>query len=70
MYFLSVEGSLDALANSLLAQAKANPDGFAMLAMTNSDDPGSKNNGGEYDNITPGQMVPQFSDYVFNNSIG
>ena len=59
-----------ALANSLLAQAKANPDGFAMLAMTNSDDPGSKNNGGEYDNITPGQMVPQFNDYVFNNPVG
>ena len=59
-----------ALANDLLAQAKANPGNFAMLAMTNSDDPGSKNNGGEYDNITPGQMVPQFNDYVFNNAIG
>lgn len=41
-----------------------------MLAMTNSDDPGSKNNGGEYDNITPGQMVAQFNDYVFNNPVG
>ncbi|MFN7045356.1 MAG: peptidylprolyl isomerase, partial [Flavobacterium sp.] len=59
-----------ALANDLLAQAKANPGNFAMLALTNSDDPGSKNNGGEYDNITPGQMVPQFNDYVFNNAIG
>lgn len=59
-----------ALANDLLAQAKANPGNFAMLAMTNSDDPGSKNNGGEYDNITPGQMVPQFNDFVFNNAIG
>ncbi|UGS23946.1 peptidylprolyl isomerase [Flavobacterium channae] len=59
-----------ALANDLLAQAKANPGNFAMLAMTNSDDPGSKNNGGEYDNITPGQMVPQFNDFVFNNAVG
>ncbi|MCD8518611.1 MAG: peptidylprolyl isomerase [Flavobacterium sp.] len=59
-----------ALANDLLAQAKANPGNFAMLAMANSDDPGSKNNGGEYDNITPGQMVPQFNDFVFNNAIG
>jgi len=59
-----------ALANSLLAQAKANPGNFAMLAMANSDDPGSKNNGGEYDNITPGQMVPQFNDFVFNNAVG
>ena len=59
-----------ALANNLLAQAKANPGNFGMLAMTNSDDPGSKNNGGEYDNITPGQMVPQFNDFVFNNAVG
>ena len=59
-----------ALANNLLAQAKANPGNFAVLAMANSDDPGSKNNGGEYDNITPGQMVPQFNDFVFNNAIG
>lgn len=58
------------LANSLLAQAKANPGNFAMLAMTNSDDPGSKNNGGVYDNITPGQMVPKFNDFVFNNTVG
>lgn len=59
-----------ALANTLLAQAKANPEGFAMLAMANSDDPGSKSNGGEYDNIAPGQMVPTFNDYVFNNGVG
>lgn len=59
-----------ALANDLLAQAKANPGNFAMLAMTNSDDPGSKNNGGEYDNIMPGQMVPKFNDFVFNNPVG
>lgn len=58
------------LANSLLAQVKANPDSFAMLAMTNTDDSGSKNTGGEYDNITPGQMVGPFNDFVFNNSIG
>ncbi|KIX20991.1 peptidylprolyl isomerase [Flavobacterium sp. 316] len=59
-----------ALANSLMAQAKSNPANFAMLASTNSDDPGSKNNGGEYDNITPGQMVPTFNDFVFNNPVG
>ena len=59
-----------ALANDLLAQVKANPGNFAMLAMTNSDDPGSKNNGGVYDNITPGQMVPKFNDFVFNNATG
>jgi peptidyl-prolyl cis-trans isomerase D len=59
-----------ALANDLLAQAKANPSSFAALANTNSEDPGSKNNGGEYDNIRPGQMVPTFNDFIFNNPIG
>lgn len=58
-----------ALANDLLAQVKANPGNFAMLAMTNSDDPGSKNNGGEYE-ITPGQMTQKFNDFVFNNAAG
>ncbi|WP_396209502.1 peptidylprolyl isomerase [Flavobacterium sp.] len=58
------------LANDLLAQAKANPGNFPMLAITNSDDPGSKNNGGEYDNIAPGQMTPKFNDFVFNNPVG
>ena len=59
-----------AFANDLLAQAKANPSNFAALAKANSEDPGSKDNGGEYDNITPGQMVPTFNDFVFNNSVG
>lgn len=58
------------LANDLLTQVKANPTNFAMLAMANSDDPGSKNNGGEYDNIAPGQMTPKFNDFVFNNPVG
>ncbi|MEZ4854461.1 peptidylprolyl isomerase [Flavobacterium sp.] len=57
-------------ANELLAQAKANPANFAALAAANSEDPGSKNNGGEYDNIAPGQMVPEFNDFIFNNPIG
>ena len=59
-----------ALANELLAKAKANPANFGKLAAENSDDPGSKNNNGEYDNITPGQMVPTFNDFVFNNGVG
>ncbi len=59
-----------ALANSLLAQAKANPSNFALLAITNSDDPGSKQNGGEYDNVMPNQMVKPFNDYIFNNPAG
>lgn len=59
-----------ALANNLLAQAKANPSTFAVLASTNTDDPGSKNTGGQYDNIAKGQMVPTFDAYIFDNAIG
>ena len=59
-----------AKANELLSQAKANPASFAALATANSDDPGSKQNGGEYDNIAPNQMVKPFNDFVFNSPIG
>lgn len=59
-----------AKAEDLLKQAKANPDNFAILAMTNTDDPGSKQTGGEYDNIVPNQMVKPFNDYVFNSPVG
>ena len=59
-----------ALANDLLAKAKANPSSFVTLANENSEDPGSKSNGGEYDNITPGQMVPTFNDFVFDSPVG
>ncbi|MHA3789764.1 peptidylprolyl isomerase [Flavobacterium hauense] len=59
-----------AKAEDLLKQVNANPGNFAMLAMMNTDDPGSKQNGGEYDNIVPNQMVKPFNDYVFNNPVG
>jgi len=59
-----------AKANSLLAQVPANPGNFAMLAMINSDDQGSKQNGGVYDNVVPGQMVKPFNDFLFNNPVG
>lgn len=59
-----------AKADDLLKQVNANPGNFAMLAMTNTDDPGSKQTGGEYDNIAPNQMVKPFNDFVFNNPVG
>lgn len=59
-----------AKADELLAQAKANPAGFAALATANTDDPGSKQTGGEYDNIAPNQMVKSFNDFIFDNPIG
>ncbi len=59
-----------AIADDLLKKVNANPSSFAALAMENTEDPGSKQNGGEYKNITRGQMMPEFNDFVFGNPVG
>ncbi|THD68847.1 peptidylprolyl isomerase [Robertkochia marina] len=59
-----------AKAEELLAEVKRNPEDFARLALENSEDPGSATRGGTYDNITPGQMVAPFNDFIFDNAIG
>ncbi len=59
-----------AKAQSLLAQVNANPTSIGMLAMVNSDDQGSKQNGGVYDNVAPKQMVKPFDDFLFGNPVG
>jgi peptidyl-prolyl cis-trans isomerase D len=43
---------------------------FDSLVGKYSDDPGSKNTGGVYDNVYSGQMVPTFNDFIFNNKVG
>ena len=58
-----------AKAETLLAQAQANPGSFMMLALTNSDD-SSAQQGGDLGYFGPGQMVKPFNDYVFNNPVG
>jgi peptidyl-prolyl cis-trans isomerase D len=58
-----------AKAEGLLAQAKANPGMFAILAMTNSDD-SSAQQGGDLGFFGPNQMVKPFNDFVFSNAIG
>lgn len=58
-----------AKAESLLAQAKANPGSFMMLALTNSDD-SSAQQGGDLGYFGPNQMVKPFNDFVFNNPVG
>lgn len=58
-----------AKAEGLLAQAKANPGMFAILAMQNSDD-SSAQQGGDLGFFGPNQMVKPFNDFVFNNPIG
>jgi peptidyl-prolyl cis-trans isomerase D len=58
------EPKLKAKADDLLKQVRAGAD-FAKLAKENSEDPGSKDNGGEYWVQRNGQMVKQFEDAAF-----
>lgn len=57
-------------AESLLKQfteGEATEEAFAALATENTTDPGSKENGGLYENIYPGQMVSAFNDWCFES---
>ena len=53
----------------VLARAKAGED-FAALAKQYSEDPGSKDNGGLYENFGRGAMVKPFEDAAFSVPIG
>jgi foldase protein PrsA len=53
----------------ILERAKAGED-FAELAKTYSEDPGSKNNGGLYENFEKGRMVPEFDKAAFSVPVG
>ena len=53
----------------ILSRAKGGED-FAELAKTYSEDTGSKENGGLYENFGRGQMVPPFEDASFSVPIG
>lgn len=55
---------LEAKARDILKQVRAGGD-FAALAKQYSDDPGSKDRGGEYD-VVRGQMVPPFEQAAFS----
>ncbi len=59
-----------AKAEDLLKQINENPGSFAQLVKDNTEDPGSKETGGEYKDIVPNQMVKPFNDFVFNNPVG
>ena len=56
---------VEAKANDLLKQIKGGAD-FAKLATENSDDPGSKEKGGEYGWMVKGQTVPNFEASAFS----
>ena len=53
--------------DSFLAGEKTE-DAFAALATEKTTDTGSKANGGLYENVYPGQMVPAFNDWCFDAS--
>ncbi|MBM3785905.1 MAG: hypothetical protein FJW30_16195 [Acidobacteria bacterium] len=55
----------EAKANDLLAKIKGGGD-FAKLAQENSDDPGSKDKGGEYGWMSKGQTVANFESTAFS----
>lgn len=58
-------------AQELLEQwqaGEATEDSFAALAQEHSDDPGSQENGGLYENVYPGQMVEAFNDWCFDEA--
>lgn len=55
-------------AKSIYDQYLQNPteDNFATLATENSEDPGSKENGGLYEEVNVGEMVDAFNDWCFD----
>jgi peptidyl-prolyl cis-trans isomerase D len=59
-----------AKAEQILAQVKAKPDQFAELAKQHSDDPVSKEKGGDLDFFAKGTMVPQFEQAAFDMKSG
>ncbi len=47
-----------------------NGSNFDSLVVSLSDDPGSKDKGGVYENVPSGQMVAAFNDFIFLNPVG
>ena len=63
------DAAAKAKADDLLKQIKAGSN-FAALASANSDDPGSKTQGGELPFMQPGQTVPEFDKALFSMQPG
>ncbi|MCH5690506.1 peptidyl-prolyl cis-trans isomerase [Niabella sp. W65] len=57
------------LADSV-ALAIRNGANFDSMVIKFSNDQGSVNNGGVYDNVPSGEMVPAFNDFIFGNPVG
>jgi peptidyl-prolyl cis-trans isomerase D len=63
------DAAAKAKADGLLKQIQGGAD-FAALAKANSDDPGSKDKGGELGFAKPKTMVPEFDNAIFTQKIG
>ncbi len=63
------DAAAKAKAEALLKQIQAGAN-FADLAKKNSDDPGSKDSGGELGFAQRGRMVPEFDNAIFTQKIG
>ncbi len=61
--------SAKAEADKIMKKAKSGSD-FAELAMTHSEDPGSKTKGGDLGYFGKGRMVPEFDKACFENNVG
>jgi parvulin-like peptidyl-prolyl isomerase len=55
-----------AKADDIKKKIEKNPDDFAVLAKQESDDPGSKNEGGKLSPFLKGQMLPEFEKVAFS----
>ncbi|MBO7133113.1 MAG: peptidylprolyl isomerase [Bacteroidales bacterium] len=63
------KATADSLAD-VLRNTKADSATFAAMAVEFSQDPGSKNDGGNLGDFTEGTMVPEFNDACFANAAG
>ncbi len=66
---IRLEDDAKKLADSL-ATAIKNGTPFDSLVSKFSDDPGSKDKGGVYENVVSGQMVGSFNDFCFTGKVG
>lgn len=57
------------LSDSLFAAIKSGSN-FDSLVVKYSTDMGSVSNGGVFENVVSGQMVPEFNDFIFSNGTG
>lgn len=63
----AAEAEANTLLNEWLSK-EATEESFAALAQTHSQDPGSASNGGLYEDVYKGQMVPEFENWCFDAS--